>query len=92
VDGDFASSQYLTPDFIGSGRDNGFLLLGASLMLEDGPLSATAWARNITNEVVYSGGFRYSFSRPRAAGGDPTLFYANIRPPRTYGITFRAGF
>jgi iron complex outermembrane receptor protein len=92
VDGDFASSQYLTPDFIGSGRDDGFLLLGASLMLEDGPLSATAWARNITNEVVYSGGFRYSFSRPRAAGGDPTLFYANIRPPRTYGITFRAGF
>jgi hypothetical protein len=34
----------------------------------------------------------YAFSRGVAAGGDPTLFYANIRAPRSYGLTIGKSF
>ncbi|WP_162806614.1 TonB-dependent receptor [Sphingosinicella terrae] len=89
----FASGQYLSPDFIESGRDDGYVSLNADLSFEstDG-YTITLWGRNLTDEAIYTGGGRYAFSRGVAAGGDPTLFYANIRAPRTYGVTFRAGF
>lgn len=93
ADGQFSSSQFLSPDFIRSGRDDGYFLLSASLTLQlPGGLSLAGWARNIANEAVYTGGFRYAFSRAVSAGGDPTLFYANIRPPRTYGLSLRARY
>jgi iron complex outermembrane recepter protein len=43
-------------------------------------------------EEIYTGGGRYAFSRGVAAGGDPTLFYANIRAPRSYGLTIGKSF
>jgi iron complex outermembrane receptor protein len=89
----FASGQYLSPDFIESGRDDGYVALNADISFEstDG-YTITLWGRNLTKEAIYTGGGRYAFSRGVAAGGDPTLFYANIRAPRTYGVTLRAGF
>ncbi|WP_183029946.1 TonB-dependent receptor [Altericroceibacterium spongiae] len=93
ADGQFSSSQYLSPDFIESGRDNGYLSINADVTLElQSGLSIKIWGRNLTNEAIYTGGGRYAFSRPLAAGGDPTLFYANIRAPRTYGGTVKFRF
>jgi iron complex outermembrane receptor protein len=93
VDGQFASSQYISSDFIGSGRDDGFLLLNAhaTLRLHE-KLRLTAWARNLSREAIYTSGIRYNFSRPRAAGGDPTLFYAQIGAPRTFGASLDVDF
>lgn len=87
----FASSMYLSPDFISTGRDNGYATLDLTLTLEHRNFSITGWARNLTNEAIYSGGFRYPFSFHEPAG-DPTLFYADIRPPRTYGVTLKARY
>ncbi len=93
ADGQFSSSQYLSPDFIESGKDDGYFSLKAdiTLKLENG-LAVTIWGRNLTNEAIYTGGGRYAFSRAADAGGDPTLFYANIRDPRTYGATVKFSF
>jgi len=91
VDGQFSSSQYLSPDFIESGRDDGYFTLNADVTLEtEAGWSFSIWGKNLTKEAIYTGGGRYPFSRGVAAGGDPTLFYANIRAPRTYGITLKA--
>jgi len=93
ADGQFSSSQYLSPDFIESGKDDGYFTLNAdvTLRLESG-ISFMVWGRNLTNQAVYTGGGRYAFSRSVEAGGDPTLFYANIRAPRTYGATLKYSF
>ena len=56
------------------------------LTLQNDMYSIQLWARNITNEAIYTGGFRYPFSSSVAAGGDPTLYYgdhstaAHLRP------------
>lgn len=55
-------------------------------------VSVMVWGRNLTNQAIYTGGGRYAFSRSVQAGGDPTLFYANIRAPRTYGATLKYSF
>ncbi|PZN35274.1 MAG: hypothetical protein DIU71_00470 [Proteobacteria bacterium] len=93
IDAQFSSSQYLSPDFIDSGKDDGYIALNANFgwRLENG-VSLTLWGRNLTDEEIYTGGGRYAFSRAVQAGGDPTLFYANIRAPRTYGVTVRVDF
>jgi len=87
----FASGMYLSPDFIRSGYDDGCATFDADLTFDSRHgYSVTAWIRNIGKEAIYSGGFRYPFSLPSQIGGDPTPFYADIRPPRTYGVTLRA--
>jgi outer membrane receptor protein involved in Fe transport len=86
----FASSQYLTADFIQSGRDDGYVVYDVDVQLEKGSTwSLQTWGRNLSNEAIYTGGLRYPVTLP---GGDPTLFYADIRPPRTYGLTFAYHF
>jgi iron complex outermembrane receptor protein len=93
IDAQFASSQYLSPDFIESGRDDGYVAVNASVAFEmASDWAFTAWGRNLSNEEIYTGGGRYAFSRAVAAGGDPTLFYANIRAPRTYGLSVSKQF
>ena len=94
VNATFATREYLTTDFIKSAQDNGYALVNADLTYHapNDRWSIGAWGRNLTNEAVYSGGFRYPFSRAVAAGGDPTLGYMNIRPPRTYGLRASYGF
>lgn len=93
LDAQFASSQYLSPDFINSGRDNGYVALNANVAFEmANGFVFSLWGRNLTDEEIYTGGGRYAFSSGVAAGGDPTLFYANIRAPRTYGLTVSVTF
>jgi iron complex outermembrane receptor protein len=93
VDAQFSSAQYLSPDFIQAGRDDGYVALDASLALAtESRWTFTLWGRNLTDEAIYTGGGRYAFSRGVQAGGDPTLFYANIRPPRTYGVSVSKSF
>jgi len=93
IDAQFASSQFLSPDFIQSGRDDGYLALNASVAyVRPDNWVFTVWGRNLGNEEIYTGGGRYAFSRAVAAGGDPTLFYANIRAPRTYGLSIGKSF
>lgn len=93
VDAQFSSSQYLSPDFIQSGRDDGYVAVNASMAyVRPDNWVVTLWGRNLGDEEIYTGGGRYAFSRSVAAGGDPTLFYANIRAPRTYGLTVSKSF
>ncbi|HWL47023.1 MAG TPA: TonB-dependent receptor, partial [Sphingomonadaceae bacterium] len=94
IESQFASSQYLYPDFVSSGRDNGFVTLNADITYRSpgDHVTVTLWGKNLTRQAIYTGGIRYSFSAPVAPQGDPTLFYANIRPPRTYGVTLRAKY
>jgi iron complex outermembrane receptor protein len=84
----FASAMFLSPDFIPTARDDGYAALDASVTFAHGRFEISAWVRNLTNAVIYTGGFRYPFSF-REPTGDPTTFYADIRPPRTFGLTLR---
>ncbi|MCC7463561.1 MAG: TonB-dependent receptor [Gammaproteobacteria bacterium] len=94
VDSQLASSQYLYPDFVESGKDDGYATLNADLTYRSrgGRYAITAWGRNLGQAAIYTGGIRYSFSAPVAPQGDPTLFYANIRPPRTFGLTLKVSY
>lgn len=46
--------------------------------------SLTAWIRNIGDEVVYTGGSLHPFT--------PDVYYATIRPPRTFGLRAQVNF
>ncbi len=88
VSGQFASKKYLTADFINAGSDDGYVTLDAALTYHAAGdnWEVGAWGRNLNNAAIYTGGFRYPFSSPVTVGGDPTLYYAQIRAPRTYGV------
>jgi iron complex outermembrane receptor protein len=90
----FSSSYFLTPDFIRTGEDDGYTRTNAHVtyVSSSGKWSVTGWIRNIGNEDVYTGGFRYPFSSHPAQGGDPSLYYTQIREPRTYGLRARVEF
>jgi iron complex outermembrane receptor protein len=93
VDAQFASGQFLSPDFIQSGRDDGYVAVNANVAyVRPDNWVFSLWGRNLGDEAIYTGGGRYAFSRGVAAGGDPTLFYANIRAPRTYGLSVSKSF
>jgi iron complex outermembrane recepter protein len=94
INAKFATEQFLSPDFIQSGQDDGYVQLGLDLtyLSKSGKWAFSAWGRNLSDEEVYTGGGRYAFSRPVVAGGDPSLFYANISAPRTYGLRLDVNF
>jgi iron complex outermembrane receptor protein len=89
IDVRYASQMFLSADFIRSGSDDGYVTLDASLGYAHRGVTFTAWVRNLTNQAIYSGGFRYPFSFHEPFG-DPTVFYADIRPPRRFGVTLTA--
>jgi iron complex outermembrane receptor protein len=90
VDAQFSSEQFLSPDFIQAGRDDGYLTFNADLTFHyNDHFSIGVWGRNLSKQEIYTGGGRFPFSRP-APAGDPSLFYATIRAPRTYGITLKS--
>jgi iron complex outermembrane receptor protein len=86
--------MYLSPDFIESGRQKSYATANLDLTYysPSGRWSVGAWGRNLTDEEIYTGGGRYAFSTPVADGGDPSLFYATIRAPRTYGLRAKVEF
>ncbi len=93
IDAQFASSQYLSPDFIQSGTMSGYVVLNMNVAWRSASdWSVTLWGKNLTDKAIYTGGGRYAFSLPVQAGGDPTLFYSSIRPPRTYGLSVAKSF
>ena len=94
VSSQFSSSKYLTVDFINSGSDDGYVTLDAALTYHAAKdkWEVGAWGRNLSDAAIYTGGFRYPFSAPPTVGGDPTLFYAQIRAPRTYGVRVSVRF
>jgi iron complex outermembrane receptor protein len=93
VDAQFTSSQYLSPDFIQSGMMGGYAVLNMNVAWRSAnDWVVSLWGRNLTDKAIYTGGGRYAFSLPVQAGGDPTLFYSSIRPPRTYGLSVGKSF
>ena len=50
----------------------------------DNKWSVMAWIRNIGDKAVYTGGSLYPFT--------PGVYYATIRPPRTYGLRATVNF
>jgi iron complex outermembrane receptor protein len=92
--GQFSSSKYLTADFINAGSDDGYVTFDAALTYHaaNNKWDVGAWGRNLGNTAIYTGGFRYPFSSPVTVGGDPTLYYAQIRAPRTYGVRASVSF
>jgi len=86
VDMTFASSRWLSVDFIPNARAAGYTLWNADLAYVPGSggWQLSAFVRNIGNRAVYTGGAQNSF----IAG----LYGANIGPPRTYGARVRFDF
>lgn len=93
VDAQFSGGYYLSPDFIASAWQGAYITLDANLTLATRThWEFSLWGKNLNNEVIYTGGDRYAFSAGVQAGGDPTLLYANIRPPRTFGFSLKKSF
>ena len=46
--------------------------------------SVSGWVRNITDKAIYTGGSLYPFT--------PGVYYATIRPPRTFGARVTVNF
>lgn len=89
----FSSDYYLSPDFMESGRQDDYVTWDASFTLQSGDSwYMQLWGRNLTNEEIYTGGAKYPFASALENGGDPSLFYSDIRPPRTYGVSFGMSF
>ena len=86
----FASSRWLSIDYVPNGRDNPYQMYNASLEYRpaSGNFSLTAFANNITNTAVYTGGSSIPTLAPNGYG----YFAANILPPRTYGVRGRFNF
>jgi len=91
-----SSSMYLSPDFITSAQQGGYAWFDSDLAYQHRQWTATAWIHNIGDKAVYTGGYRYPFSisekAPPPVAGDPSTFYADIRPPRTFGVTLKMTF
>ncbi|MEH3106454.1 MAG: TonB-dependent receptor [Sphingomonas fennica] len=96
VNGQFASSSFLSIDFLETARQGGYATVDADLSYTtpDRRLTVTGYVRNITNQDVLTQGLRYPFANPATnpAIDDLGLIMAAIRPPRTYGVRARYDF
>ena len=86
ADVSYATSRWLSADFIANSRAGGYALLnlGASYIPPSGDITLDLFVRNVTNEAVYNGGLQGTFV--------PNLFAAMIGAPRTYGASLRYDF
>lgn len=86
ADATFASERWLATYYIANLLAPNYLVWNASVgyYTPGGRFQVTAFARNIGNKAVYTGGNESSF-----VGG---LVGANIAAPRTYGLRVRAEF
>jgi len=82
----FASKYYLSTDFLPVQLTEFYHTTDLSLSWKSASnkVTITAWIKNLEDEPVYTGGS----SSPAAPG----LFFATIRPPRTYGGRVRYNF
>ena len=91
----FASSSYLSIDFLPSTKQSSYATADADLSYTtaDEKLTVTAYARNVTNEGVLTNASRYPFVSSANPLADPDgLILAGIRPPRTFGGRVRYNF
>ncbi|EZP74533.1 Outer membrane receptor protein precursor [Sphingomonas paucimobilis] len=93
----FASSSWLSVDYLGTERQDAYAMLDASLAFyaPGNQLSLTVFARNLTNEAVITQANRHLFihSAPtNPNGGADGLIVGSIRAPRTYGARLRYNF
>ena len=86
----FASSRWLSIDYVPNGRDDAYQTYNAALEYRpaSGNFSLTAFMNNITDTAVYTGGSSIPFAAPNGFN----YFAANILPPRTYGLRARVDF
>jgi iron complex outermembrane receptor protein len=82
----FASSRWLSAEFVENARADSYMLFNASLTYRapGNGYSVQLFLRNIGNEAVYTGTQQYPFIN-NYNGQD-------IAPPRTYGARFRVKF
>ncbi|MBB4860299.1 iron complex outermembrane receptor protein [Novosphingobium chloroacetimidivorans] len=94
VDVQFASSAFLSVDFLDAGRQKSYAVGNFDLTYRTRDrFSVSAFMRNIWNEQVYSQAFRSPYVSPANPLADPDgLILATTRPPRTYGVRLRADF
>lgn len=84
--GVYSSSKYLTIDYLPIGRQGKVFTgdIDATFNPRGGRYSLTAFVHNVTNQIVYTGGSEHQ----QIAG----VFYANVNPPRTFGIRGQVNF
>lgn len=95
ISGQFASSSFLSIDFIPTTKQDSYVTLDADLgyTTKDGRFSVNAYVRNITQQGVLTQAFHYPFVSPANTLADPGgLVLASIRPPRTFGARARYSF
>lgn len=81
----YSSSTVLDITYAPTARMGSWSVLDADLTYESSKKwSVTGWVRNITDKAVYTGGSLYPFT--------PGVYYATIRPPRTFGARVTVNF
>lgn len=91
----FATSSYLSIDFLPTAQQGSYATLDANLSYTTagGRLTIAGWVRNITQQGVLTQAFRYPFISSANTLVDPAgLILAAIRPPRTFGARLRYNF
>lgn len=84
---DFASSRALGINYVSNEQAGSFVRFNAQAGYAFGTdqrFNITAYIRNITNEEIPIAG--------NQAGLTPNLIYAQVAPPRTFGVSLRMGF
>jgi iron complex outermembrane receptor protein len=86
VQSHMSTNYYLAEDYIAAEKAAGYTRTNLSLTYEPmhTQIKITGYVRNVENSAVYTGGIEQPFV--------PGLFFANIMPPRTYGVRFDVGF
>lgn len=84
--GNYQSSKYLSVDYLPQGRVGSTFTadLDLTYRASENRFSISAFLRNLTNEAVYTGGGQHQQIAK--------MFYANINPPRTYGVRAQVNF
>lgn len=95
ADVQFASSSYLSIDFLEAGRQEAYAIGNFDLTYrtEDKRWTVSAYVHNIWNQQVFNQVFRSNFVSPNNPLADPDgLFLGTARPPRTIGGRIRYSF
>lgn len=95
VDTQFASSSYLSVEFLEAGRQKSYAITNFDLTYKtpDDRWTISAYVRNIGDVMVFNQAFRSPFVSPANPLANPDgLFLATARPPRTFGARVRYSF
>lgn len=81
---DFASSRFLGINYVSNEKAGGYARVNADATYEfgEGRFAITAYIRNIFNKEIAVAGNQGALT--------PNLIYAQVSPPRTYGIRLRS--